>query len=80
MVKQSCLLPERAGCKVNPHVAAPGTGLGLLGFAKDSYATSLILILKHVCDVQWAVQGVTESHGGLLADFHRGPLGVGGVP
>lgn len=40
---------------------------------------SLILILKHVCDVEWAVQGVTESDGGLLEDFHGGPLGVGGV-
>lgn len=60
-------------------MAAPGTVLGLLGFAKDSYAMSLILILKHVCDVEWAVQGVTESDGGLLEDFHGGSLGVGGV-
>lgn len=60
-------------------MAAPGPVLGLLGSAKDSYATRLILVLTHVSDVEWAGQGVTESDGGLLEDFHEGPLGVGGV-
>ena len=48
-------------------MSALGTVPGLLRFAEESQAVGLILV-KHVYEAEWAVQGWTASEGGLLEE------------
>lgn len=62
---------ERAGFKINHQVAALGSVLGLLGFARDSYAMSLIL-KKSILGMEWKAQDLPESGAGTLLGYQEG--------
>ena len=52
-------------------MTAPGTVLGLLGFAEDSYTVSLIL-QKSILGMEWAEQDWPELGAGPLLGFQEG--------
>lgn len=52
-------------------MAALGSVLGLLGFARDSYAMSLIL-KESILGMEWEAQDLPESGAGTLLGYQEG--------